>query len=219
VSSLPLWAPNRRRGISDFNVPQNLVLNYLIELPNVRKGIPVASLLLNGWQWGGIFQTSAGEPFTPLISGDPLNLHSNDVFAFPDRLFGSGCSRNPVRSVTPFNRQYVNVSCFAFPAYDPVTGLTHLGNASRNSILGPGLTTFDTSLVKNTRVPKISESFIIQFRAELFNVGNHVNYATPPKSGTQLFNASGAALATGGVLVGPTASSSRQAQFALKVLF
>jgi Carboxypeptidase regulatory-like domain/TonB dependent receptor/TonB-dependent Receptor Plug Domain len=216
VSSLPLWAPNRRRGISDFNVPQNLVLNYLIELPNVRKDVPVAPLLLNGWQWGGIFQASAGEPFTPLISGDPLNLHSNDVFAFPDRITGTGCSGNPVKSVTPFNRQYVNVSCFAFPAFDPVTGLTHLGTAGRNSILGPGLTDFDTSLVKNT---KISEAVNLQFRAELFNVLNHVNYATPPKAGTQLFNGSGAALATGGVLVGPTASSSRQAQFGVKVLF
>jgi hypothetical protein len=219
VSSLPLWAPNRRRGISDFNVPRNLVLNYLIELPNVRKDVPVAPLLLNGWQWGGIFQTSVGEPFTPLISGDPLNLHSNDVFAFPDRLTGTGCAGNPVKSVTPFNRQYVNVNCFAFPAFDPVTGLTHLGTAGRNSILGPGLTDLDTSLVKNTRFPKISESFNVQFRAELFNVVNQVNYATPPKAGTQLFNGSGATLATGGVLVGPTASSSRQAQFALKVLF
>jgi hypothetical protein len=219
VSSLPLWAPNRRRGISDFNVPRNLVLNYLIELPNVRKDVPVAPLLLNGWQWGGIFQTSVGEPFTPLISGDPLNLHSNDVFAFPDRLTGTGCSGNPVKRVTPFNRQYVNISCFAFPAFDPVTGLTHLGTAGRNSILGPGLTDFDTSLVKNTRFPKISESFNVQFRAELFNVLNQVNYATPPKAGTQLFNGSGAALATGGVLVGPTASSSRQAQFAVKLLF
>jgi hypothetical protein len=124
----------------------------------------------------------------------------------------------------------VNVNCFAFPAYNPVTGLTHLGTAGRNSIIGPSLTDFDTSLVKNTRVPKISESFNIQFRAELFNVANHVNYATPPKAGTQLFNGSGvlqpngtilagAPLATGGVLVGPTASSARQAQFAVKVLF
>jgi hypothetical protein len=219
VSSLPLWAPDRRRGISDFNVPQNLVLNYLIELPNLRKDVPVASVLLNGWQWAGIYQYSKGEPFTPLISGDPLNLHSNDVFAFPDRLTGTGCSGNPVKGVSHLNRQYVNVNCFAFPAFNPVTGLTHLGTAGRNSILGPSLIDFDTSLIKNTRIPKISESFIIQFRAELFNVANHVNYATPPKSGTQLFNGSGAALATGGVLVGPTASSSRQAQFALKVLF
>jgi hypothetical protein len=219
VSSLPLWAPNRRRGISDFNVPQNLVINYLIELPNLRGGVPVASTLLSGWQWSGIFQESAGEPFTPLISGDPLNLHSNDAFAFPDRINGAGCSKNPVKSVTPFNRQYVNPNCFSFPAFDPVTGLTHLGTAGRNSILGPGLTDFDTSLIKNTKIPKISESFNIQFRAEIFNLGNHVNYATPPKSGTQLFNASGAALASGGVLVGPTATSSRQTQFAIKILF
>ncbi|MGD0444870.1 MAG: TonB-dependent receptor [Edaphobacter sp.] len=219
VSSLPLWAPNRRRGISDFNVPKNLVLNYIIDLPNVRKDVPVAPILLNGWQWLGIFQYSVGEPFTPLISGDPLNLHSNDVFAFPDRITGPGCSGNPVKSVSRFNRQYVNVACFAFPAFDPVTGLTHLGTAGRNSILGPSLTDFDSSLIKNTAVPKISDSFIIQFRAELFNVANQVNYATPPKAGTQLFNGSGAALATGGVLVGPTASSSRQLQFGLKLLF
>jgi hypothetical protein len=219
VSSLPLWAPNRRRGISDFNVPQNLVLNYVVDLPGVPKDVQVASTLLNGWQWAGIFQRSVGEPFTPLISGDPLNLHSNDVFAFPDRINGTGCSGNPVQSVSRFNRQYVNMSCFAFPAFDPVTGLTHLGTAGRNSILGPSLTDFDTSLVKNTRIPKISEAFNLQFRAELFNLFNQVNYATPPKAGTQLFNGSGAALATGGVLVGPTASSSRQAQFALKVLF
>jgi hypothetical protein len=80
VSSLPLWAPDRRRAISDFIVRQNLVLNYLAELPNVPKSFGFVSPLLNGWQWGGIFQASSGEPFTPLISGDPLNLKSSDVF-------------------------------------------------------------------------------------------------------------------------------------------
>jgi hypothetical protein len=220
VSSLPLWASDRRRGISDFNLSQNLVLNSLVELPNIRKDNALAHYLLNGWQWGGIFQASSGEPFTPLISGDSLNLHSADPFAFADRLTGPGCTGNPVKSVSPFNRQYVKVNCFAFPSFDPVTGLTHLGNAGRNSIIGPRLIDVDTSLVKNTPIPRISETFNFQFRAELFNVANHVNYATPPKSGTQLFNASGAALtSTGGVLVGPTAGSSRQAQFAVKVIF
>ncbi|NYF53514.1 TonB-dependent receptor [Tunturiibacter gelidoferens] len=220
VSSLPLWAPNRRRAISDFDIGQNLVLNYIVELPNVRKDIPVAHILLNGWQWGGIFQTSSGEPFTPLISGDSLNLHSADPFAFPDRLTGPGCTGNPVKSVSSLNRHYVNLNCFAFPSFDPTSGLTHLGNAGRNSIIGPRLNDLDTSLVKNTYIPRISETFNLQFRAELFNVLNQVNYATPPKTGTQLFNASGAVLtSTGGVLVGPTAGSSRQTQFALKVIF
>lgn len=217
VSSLPLWAPDRCRAISDFLVAHNFVLNYLVELPNVPKAIPAfAGVVLDGWQWAGILQASTGEPFTPLISGDSLNLKSNDVFAFPDRSFGPGCSGNPAN---PGKRNYVRTQCFSFPAFDPITGLTHLGSAGRNSIIGPALTTYDTSLIKNTRVPRISESFNVQFRVELFNVLNHVNYATPPKSGTQLFSGAGAPLATGGILVGPTASSARQAQFGLKLLF
>ncbi len=220
VSSLPLWAPDRRRAISDFNVSQNLVLNYLVQLPDVPDAIAPAGVLLNGWEWGGIFQASTGEPFTPQIGGDPLNLHGNDNFAFADRLTGPGCTGNPVRAVSFSNRQYVNPACFAFPSFDPVTGLTHLGTAGRNSIIGPGLQDFDTSLVKNTKIPRISESFNLQFRAELFNVLNHVNYATPPKTGALLFNQNGTATTgSGGVLVGPTAGSSRQAQFALKAIF
>jgi len=220
VSSLPLWAPNRRRAISDFNVSQNIVANYLIDLPKINRDIPVASTLLNGWQWGGIVQASTGEPLTPLIGGDPLNLHSNDAFAFPDRITGPGCSGNPVNhNISPFHRGYINTACFAFPAVDPVTGLTHLGTAGRNSIIGPKYVDVDTSLVKNTRIPRISETFNLEFRAELFNVLNHVNYGTLPKSNTFVFNQNGSAASAPGVLVGPTAGSSRQAQFALKAIF
>lgn len=220
VSSLPLWAPDRRRAISDFVVAHNLVLNYLYELPKVRENM-AGSSLINGWQWGGIFQFSTGEPFTPLISGDPLNLKSSDVFAFPDRIMGTGCSGNPTKSFSATNRAFVKTQCFAFPAVDPTTGYTHLGNAGRNSIIGPNLAEFDTSLMKNTRIHAISENFNLQFRVELFNVFNHGNYGPPPKAGTQFFSANGAALSasTAGVVVGPAATSSRQAQFALKVLF
>ncbi|MBB5343750.1 TonB-dependent receptor [Tunturibacter empetritectus] len=220
VSSLPTWAPDRRRAISDFIVAHNVVVNYLYELPKVKEGNGV-SYLANGWQWGGIFQFSTGEPLTPLISGDPLNLKSADTFAFPDRLKGPGCTGNPVKSFNSMNRQFLNTACFAFPTYNPVTGYTHLGNAGRNSVIAPNLNEFDTSLVKNTTFKPWEHPINLQFRAELFNVANHTNYGPPPKAGTQLFNASGAALsaATAGVLVGPTATSSRQAQFALKVLF
>ena len=220
VSSLPTWAPDRRRAISDFIVAHNIVANYMVELPKVKEDM-VGSQLLNGWQWGGIFQFSTGEPFTPLISGDPLNLKSADTFDFPDRIKSGGCNGNPTKSFNALNRQFVNTSCFAFPAFDPVTGYTHLGSAGRNSIIAPSLTDFDTSLIKNTPLRAFSETLNIQFRAELFNVANHANYGPPPKAGTQFFGANGAALsaASAGVLVGPTATSSRQAQFALKLIF
>jgi hypothetical protein len=220
VSSLPLWAPDRRRAISDFNVSQNLVANYLVELPNVPQAIKSTGILLNGWQWAGIVQASTGEPLTPLIGGDPLNLHSNDVFAFPDRIVGRGCGSNPVNhNITPFNRQYINTACFAFPSFDSTTGLTHLGTAGRNSIIGPRYVDADTSLVKNTKISRISDTFNLQFRAELFNVFDHPNYGTLPKSNTFVFNQNGSLASSPGILVGPTAGNSRQAQFALKAIF
>jgi len=231
VSSLPYWAPDRRRGISDFNVSQNLVLSYLFELPNAVSADSRGAFALNGWQWGGIFQASTGLPFTPLISGDPLNLKSADVFAFPDRVTGNGCSGNPVKSVSWSNRQYLKPQCFAYPSFDPTTGYTHLGTSPRNSVIGPDLSEFDTSFVKNTPIRSVSEQFNVQFRAEFFNILNHVNYAVPPKSGTFVFAQAAASkggipvavpqtpLSTAGVLVGPTATSSRQLQFALKVTF
>ena len=49
---------------------------------------------------------------------------------------------------------------------------TH-GSAGRNIIEGPGYKTWDTSLVKQF---PISEQKHLEFRAEFFNVLNHVNY-------------------------------------------
>jgi hypothetical protein len=54
-----------------------------------------------------------------------------------------------------------------------------LGNAGRNSIIGPPLVNFDFSLYKNFPVKSISENFSVQFRAEFFNVLNHANFAPP----------------------------------------
>ena len=220
VSSLPTWAPNRRRAISDFIVEHNIVVNGLYDFPKTHEE-HLASVFANGWQLGGIYQFSTGEPFTPLISGDPLNLKSADTFDFPDRLTGPGCTGNPTRKITYLNRQFVNTSCFAFPAYNPVNGYTHLGSAGRNSIIGPSLSELDGSLIKNTPLRKFGDTVNLQFRAEIFNIPNHPNYGVPPKAGTQLFSANGAALsaATAGVAVGPTSTSSRQSQFALKVIF
>jgi hypothetical protein len=214
VSSLPLWAPDRRRGVSDFDITHNFVLNMLYELPHFNGGV---DKVLSGWQLGGIFQASTGLPITPLISGDPLGLKSADTFAFPDRLFTNGCTGNVVNPQNRFH--YIKTQCFAFPTdSNGVKQPTRLGTAGRNSIFGPGLEDFDFSLIKNTAIPAISEHFNVQFRTEFFNIFNHVNYSNPTKASTQLFSASGAAIASGGTLT-QTATSSRQLQFALKLMF
>jgi hypothetical protein len=73
-------------------------------------------------------------------------------------------------------------------------------------------------------VKRISETFNVQFRMEMFNVMNHPNFAPPgPGDGnTDIFDSTGASLAgqggTAGVLV-KTTIPERQIQFALKVIF
>jgi hypothetical protein len=106
--------------------------------------------------------------------------------------------------------QYIKTQCFAFP-----TPSTRLGNVGRNSLTGPGLSDFDLSLFKNNPIPKISERFNAQFRAEFFNIFNQANFA-PPLSNRTLFTASGAAIPTAG-LITSTVTTSRQIQFGLKL--
>ncbi|MDP9050568.1 MAG: carboxypeptidase regulatory-like domain-containing protein [Acidobacteriota bacterium] len=203
-----LWFdPGSREGRSDFDVPRVLVLNYVWEIPGAKTSNALANWASNGWQWGGIFHASDGIPFTPTISGDPLGMKAPaGSFDFPDFVGGSGCGSlvNP-RSVL----HYVNTQCFAFPT--PQT----LGNATRGMLRGPGIEEFDTSLFKNTRLPRISENFNIQLRMELFNVLNHANFAAPTGNAT-LFNGSGAAVSSAGILTSTT-TTSRQIQFGAKV--
>jgi hypothetical protein len=213
VSSLPLFAPDRRRGLSDFDIRQNAVLNAVYQLPQFHG---TAAWPISGWQVSGIFQVSTGLPLTPLISGDPLGLKSADPFDFPDRLFSAGCTGNPVNPQKPSH--YIKTECFQFPKdANGNPQPTRLGTAGRNSVIGPNLRDFDFSLVKNNAIPRISEHFNIEFRAECFNILNRSNYQIPPKSSMQLFHADGTAGGTG--TISQTATSSRQLQFALKIIF
>jgi hypothetical protein len=93
------------------------------------------------------------------------------------------------------------------------------GNAGRNIIAGPGLVNLDFSLFKNNPVRRISETFNIQFRAEFFNILNHANFALPVvPDNTDIFDETGQSTGTEGLLT-KTTTSSRQIQFALKVIW
>jgi hypothetical protein len=76
---------------------------------------------------------------------------------------------------------------------------------------------FDFSLFKNNYIKKISEDFNVQFRAEFFNILNRANFAAPVDNQT-LFDQTGALIGGAGS-VDKTSTTSRQIQFALKLIW
>jgi hypothetical protein len=91
------------------------------------------------------------------------------------------------------------------------------GSAGRNIIPGPGVANLDFSLFKNNPIRRISETFGVQFRAEIFNILNRANFALPKEPDhTDIFDQNGAPNPLAGVITATT-TSSRQIQFALKV--
>jgi Carboxypeptidase regulatory-like domain len=173
--------------------------------------------VISGWSLASIVSLSTGFPFSPQLGYNPT---------------GSGDSRNPVRpnvnpnftgklypggSTAQKAAQFFNPNAFSAPAYGTV------GNAGRDSLVGPGYADWDFSLLKSTQ---ITQRFRLQFRAEFFNILNHTNLSLPnevvfsngPTQGTTANQTTPAALGTPGVITA-TANTSRQIQLGLKLLF
>jgi hypothetical protein len=85
------------------------------------------------------------------------------------------------------------------------------GNVGRDTLIGPGLATWDFSVLKDTR---IRERLNLQFRAEIFNLLNRANFNQP---NAVVFTPSGVSPTAG--IITSTSTTSRQVQFGLKLLW
>jgi Carboxypeptidase regulatory-like domain/TonB dependent receptor-like, beta-barrel len=195
------------RGPCIFNITHALRVNGIYNLP--FRG----NRLVSGWQVGEILSVATGFPVNVVNGLLPQVANTGGITA--DRPnFVAGCHRYDVQGKPsgPFV-QWFDPSCFA-----PQTFGT-LGNVKRNSLVGPGLLDLDFSIIKQTR---ITEKLNSEFRAEFFNIINHTNLGQP--SGSVFAGPGGAA--AGGSFIGGTAglistasTTSRQIQFALKLIF
>jgi len=196
------------RGLSDFDVAQTLVLNFTWELPSPGSSSGLPKWALSGWQFGGVYKASTGQPFTPILGGDPAGMKLDETSEPPSLLGGPGCATltNPGNPNT-----YIKAQCLAFP------GLNRWGSLGRNSLIGPGVSNLDFSVFKNNPVKRISESFNAQFRAEFFNILNRANFASPTQN-LAVFDQTGLPVSSAG-LITSTQTTSRQIQLALKLIW
>jgi hypothetical protein len=206
----PLFFDQRTtRGLSDFDVRQTLVSNFTWEVPAPKMRSRLTEWAFSGWQLGGIYKASTGQPFTPLLGGDPLGMKLDETNEPPNRLIGAGCDT----LTNPGNpNHYIKTQCLGFPAPASLRG-----NLGRNTLIGPGVSKFDASVFKNNRTRLFSENTNVQFRAEFFNVFNRPNFASPTDNLT-VFDQSGNPVSSGG-LITSTQTSARQIQFAVKVIW
>jgi hypothetical protein len=196
------------RGLSDFNVAQTLVLNFTWEVPSPSSNSALLKWPLSGWQFGGVYKASTGQPFTPILGGDPAGQKLDETSQPPTFVGGPGCAT----LVNPGNpNTYIKTQCLAFP------GLNRWGNLGRNSLIGPGISNLDFSVFKNNPVKRISESFNAQFRAEFFNILNRANFASPTQN-LAVFDQSGLTVPSAG-LITSTQTTSRQIQLAIKLIW
>jgi hypothetical protein len=221
------------RGLSDFNVAQTFVLNATWQIPEPRKNSKLPEWAFGGWQLVALYKASTGQPFTPILGGDPEGTELDQTGEMPSML--PGCNpvdRNFKKLPTPV---YLNLNCFVLPQATPAiaancqsfgfqagtsvagTCANLHGDLGRNSPIGPGLSKLDFSVFKNNHMRRISETFNAQFRAEIFNIFNRANFSSPTDN-LQVFDQNGIPIQSGG-LIDSTQTTSRQVQFALKLIW
>jgi hypothetical protein len=202
------------KGLATFDVRNVGVINAIYALPVGRGKLYASDLggwknsLASGWSVASIVTAESGFPFTPQLSYNPSN---------------TGDTRNPVR---PFRNpnfkgdvvlgnpgQWYNPAAFIAPP----SASGFFGNVGRDTYVGPGLATWDFSVLKNTA---IRERLSLEFRAEIFNLLNRANFNTPnlivftPPTAANPTGLSGTAGA-----ITSTSTTSRQVQFGLKLLW
>jgi hypothetical protein len=204
VSSLLWFCPRCRRGLADQDQRHNLTVHYEWDVPTPASFATPLKALLGNWEAGGILTIASGTPFTVLVQGDPLGQGSTDPYQYPDKVSGAAC-KNPVN---PQNAvAYIKLECFTAPKIS-----TQLGNAGRNSAIGPGLIDMDFSLFKN--IP-IHEALKAQFRAEFFNILNRQNFNSP-NDNRAILNFDGSTNGSTPGAITQMNTTARQIQFAMK---
>ena len=138
--------------------------SWVLDLPGGSMAGPV-KWVLGGWQWSGVMEYQTGQPFN-IISGSDRSQRG--LASTTDRAKLTGQPLTPPAGSDPllwFN-----------PAAFTVADIGTFGDVPKGFLYGPSLHTWNMGLFKNFRH---NNDVNIQFRVELFNIFNQVNFDIP----------------------------------------
>jgi hypothetical protein len=152
---------------SIFDVRHRFVSSILYELP-FGEGKPFANTgaakaILGGWQLSTIITISSGFPRNVLSGTDRSNTGGGQ-----DRPNATG-QEVELPSDQRTIQRWFNTSAYV------VNDLGTWGNVGRNTVLGPGITKVDASIIRNFRL----SGKTLQFRLEAFNALNNPIWNDP----------------------------------------
>jgi hypothetical protein len=174
----------------------NLVINYVYNLPKpgARLGSKVLGVITDNWVLSGLTTFASGSPYTPSFSinnptvimtgsayGSRFNVVSDPYLPKSERTYYKQFKTDAFAVPTPCSSTNKTLACF--------------GNAGNGILRGPGKQNWDMSLAKRFPVG-LGEGRAFQFRAEAYNIWNHVNFGGVASSFS--YSALGAAPACSG---------------------
>jgi Carboxypeptidase regulatory-like domain len=205
-------------GPSNFDLRHRAVFTYVIDVPAgpghrvLGWSNPISRQVFGGWQISGITTVQSGAPFTVYNNSTDFSGF-NQTSDRPD-VIGTGALQQDNRSVdAAFDTTFFSKT--------PPTG--RVGTAGRDQFYGPGLVNFDFSAAKNFALH--AERVRLQFRADLFNIFNHTNFANPVSNQSnanfgKITATVGSAVATAvGTTAGLVGGGPRVIQLSMRLIF
>jgi hypothetical protein len=223
LSNLPGTNPNVNRASSNFDIRHTFTTGLTYDIPGPRGNAPLRALARD-WSIESVILARSAPPvdltdvnFFAFNDGFSANVRPDIVPGIPLYLYGSAY---------PGGKAF-NPAAFTDPPADPDTGNPlRQGTLPRNALRGFGATQWDFAVHRDF---PIFESWKLQFRAEMFNVLNHPNFAPPnPNFGEGGFGLSsetlgqflsGGAVGGGGLSPLYQIGGARSIQLALKLRF
>ena len=219
-SFVDAYNPSSNRASSSYDQRHVLNFGYVWDVP-IFKSAGIAHTVLGGWQYSGVTTFSTGSPFSVIFNTDNAGVGNGlGSAAYADKIGDPKAGLSGAGGLEGFGPLYYNPAAYAEPR-----GLT-FGDSGRNSLRNPDRINFDMALFKHIA---IKERAAVEFRAEAFNVFNHIEWgAIAGDAGSGAGNNSSGTNQVTGFTPGDLSSGvfrpnfvhqARILQLALKILF
>ncbi len=181
----------RERAVSLFDRPHRASFTYVYELPFFKNQEGVIGRLAGGWQISGVTTFESGAPLTVIngVDADGIGGNLDRPDYNPNGARGTRAIPYIPTAATSPNPCGVALNTLAYSTGPTATGVCiaandaqyigllagvgRTGTLGRNTLRTPGTNNFNMNLFKRVR---ITETTRFEFRAEFYNIFNHLQY-------------------------------------------